>query len=127
MNIPQKNWLEWTVFFIGLGLVGATLGYLVYDALTLGDAPPAFEIRLGLPERRAQNFVIPVSIINRGDEAAAAVRVEVTLERDGEEQIRAEFEIDLAPRHATRLGWVAFPVDPNRGRLRAQVLGYRKP
>ena len=45
MNIPQKNWLEWTVFAVGLALVVSVLAYLVYDAVTLGDAPPMMAIQ----------------------------------------------------------------------------------
>ena len=45
MKKLEKNWLEWTVFGVGLALVAATLGYLAYNALTIGDAPPTLDRR----------------------------------------------------------------------------------
>jgi uncharacterized protein (TIGR02588 family) len=48
MNLTtKKNWLEWIVFAVSLALVLSTLGYLIYDAATLGTASPSIEIQLG--------------------------------------------------------------------------------
>lgn len=128
MNVPQKNWLEWLVFFIGLGLVGATLSYLAYDALTLGDAPPRFEVRIGAPEARTPNFIVPVTIINHGDQTAEHVQVRVTLGNDGQELADATLDIELLPRHATRQGWAAFTADPRKAQnISARVVGFTKP
>lgn len=125
MKKLHKNWFEWTVFAAGLVLVVATLAYLVYDGATLGAAPPSIEIRLGAPERRAQNFIVPVSVVNRGDLTAEGVQVEVVLKGAGEE--RGEFVVAFLPRGATREGWVAFQTDPREGELTARVVGYEKP
>ena len=125
MRKVQKNWLEWTVFAVGLLLVAATLAYLAYDGATLGDAPPSIEVRLGTPERRAQNFIVPVSIVNRGDLTAEGVEVEVVLRGASEE--RGSFVVAFLPRGATREGWVAFQTDPRDGELKARVVGYEKP
>ena len=125
MSKLRKNWLEWLVFGAGLVLVSAALGYLVYDGATLGDAPPSIEVRLGEPEPRAQNFIVPVSVVNRGDRTAEGVKIEVVLRGAGEE--RGEFVLAFLPRGATREGWVAFRADPRLGRLEARVVGYEKP
>ena len=124
-NRMQKNWFEWTVFAAGLVLLTATLSYLAYDGATLGDAPPSIEIRLGAPARRAQNFIVPVSIVNHGDLTAEGVEVEVVLRGASEE--RGEFVVAFLPRGATREGWVAFQTDPRAGELKARVVGYEKP
>ena len=125
MSKLRKNWLEWLVFAAGLLLVSSALGYLVYDGATLGDAPPSIEVRLGEPEPRAQNFIVPVSVVNRGDLTAEGVQVEVVLKGASEE--RSEFVLAFLPRGATREGWVAFRADPRLGQLEARVVGYEKP
>ncbi|HEV7905492.1 MAG TPA: hypothetical protein VGO96_16745 [Pyrinomonadaceae bacterium] len=133
MSKLQKNWLEWTVFACGLVLVVATLGYLAYEGATMGNDPPSIEVRLGTPEQRTHNFIVPVTVTNHGDETAEGITVEVTLENNGSgeggssEPVRGELTIAFLPRRATREGWVTFQQDPRSGRLTARVLGYEKP
>jgi uncharacterized protein (TIGR02588 family) len=123
----EKNWFEWIVFAIGLALVLATLGYLAYDAATITDTPPSIEVRLGEPQQRSHNFIVPVTLVNRGDQTAEGVVVEVVLENNGVETERAEFAVAFVPRRSTREGWVTFQTDPRTAQLKARVLGYEKP
>ena len=128
MSKIHKNWVEWAVFAVGLVLVLAALSYLVYEGATMGEAPPSLEVRLGTPEQRAHNFIVPVTVTNHGDETAEGVTVEVLLESGGGvEPERGELTIAFIPRRATREGWVAFQQDPRNARLAARVLGYEKP
>ncbi|MCA1573751.1 MAG: hypothetical protein LC770_04280 [Acidobacteria bacterium] len=127
MKKIQKNWLEWVVFAFGLILVASTLGYLIYTGASMGDDPPRLEVRLGIPEQRQFNFIVPVAVVNHGDETAEGVRIEVVLERGGEEKARGELDVAFLPRHATREGWVTFEQDPRTAQLKARVLGYQKP
>lgn len=127
MKKIQKNWLEWVVFAIGLVLVSLTLGYLLYAGATMGDEPPSLEVRLGTPEQRQFNFIVPVTVVNHGDETAEGVRIEVVMQNGGEEKARGELDIAFLPRHGTREGWVTFDQDPRTTQLKARVLGYQKP
>jgi uncharacterized protein (TIGR02588 family) len=127
MNKPQKNWLEWVVFAVGLVLVAGTLAYLVYAGATTGSEPPSLEVRLGTPEQRTHNFIVPVTVINHGDKTAGGIKIEVVLETEGQEKARGELDIPFLPRRATREGWVAFEQDPRTAQLKARVLGYEEP
>jgi uncharacterized protein (TIGR02588 family) len=129
MSKPQKNWLEWIVFATGLMLVFSTLAYLIYEGATMGNDPPSIEVRLGAPEARTHNFVVPVTIINHGDETAEGITIEVSPENagSGEPLERGELTIAFLPRRAKREGWVTFQRDPRGARLTARVLGYEKP
>ena len=128
MKKVKKNWVEWAVFAVSLVLVIFTLAYLAYDAVTLGDAPPTMEVSTGTPLQRQHNFIVPVTVINHGDQTAEGVTVEVVLEMNGEEKERAGFEVAFLPRRATREGWVTFQTDPRAGgQIKARVLGYEKP
>jgi uncharacterized protein (TIGR02588 family) len=127
MKLPQKNWLEWSVFAVSLLLVASVIAYLAYDAATLGDSPPTMQVVLGTPEQRAGAYAVPVSVTNRGDQTAEGVVVEVVLER-GAEQEHAQFEIAFVPRGSTRKGWVMFQTDPRSAdQLTGQVLGFELP
>lgn len=128
MNMPEKNWLEWTVFAAGMVLVAGVLGHLTYDAVTCGDGPPIIEVRLGDAEQNAHNFSVPVKVMNHGDTTAEGVHIEVTSETGDEgEPERSDIDIPFVPRGATREGWVTFQTDPRAAQLKARVLGYQKP
>ncbi len=130
MRRLQKNWVEWAVFAVGLVLVLSALVYLVYDGATMTSDPPSIEVRLGVPEQRTHNFVVPVTVTNHGDTTAEGVTVEVLFESDGasgEPAARGELTIAFLPRRATREGFVTFQRDPRGARLTARVLGYEKP
>lgn len=128
MKNLEKNWLEWIVFAVSLVLVVSTLGYLVYDGATFGDAPPRIEFVLGTPQRQLNHFLVPVSVTNRGEQTAEGVHIEVVLESGGKEQESGEFEIAFLPRHSTRKGWVTFQTDPRTvEQMKARVLGFEKP
>jgi uncharacterized protein (TIGR02588 family) len=127
MNIPQKNWLEWVVFAVGLALVASVLAYLAYDAITLGDAPPMLAIEVGQPEQQSQLIMVPVAVTNQGDQTAEGVIVEVMRE-GSQEQERAQFEIAFLPRGATGEGWASFQNNSGEiGQFKARVIGYGKP
>ena len=134
MSKLEKNWVEWIVFAVGLLLVLSALGYLAYEGATMGSDPPSIEVRLGAPEQRTHNFIVPVTVTNHGDETAEGITVEVTLENagsdsggSGAEPVRGELTIAFLPRRATREGFVAFQQDPRGARLTARVLGYQTP
>src|SRR5690349_10633198 len=125
MNVPQKNWLEWTVFAIGLALVVSVLAYLAYDALTLGDTPPKMEVQVGQTMRQLEQDIVPIAVTNRGEQPAEGVIVEVV--RDGDQQ-QAQFEIAFLPRGATGEGWAAFQANSDTpSRYSARVIGFEKP
>ena len=128
MKKLEKNRVEWLVFGVGLLLVVSTLAYLAYDAVTLGDAPPSIEVRAGAPVQVTQSFLIPITLVNHGDQTAEGVLIEVVLENGGEEKERAEFTVAFLPRRSTREGWAAFQTDPRTvERIKARVMGYEKP
>lgn len=124
----EKNWVEWIIFGVGLALVVSTLSYLAYDAARISDAPPSIEVRVSEPQQRPHNFIVPVTLINHGDQTAEGVQIEVVLESNGEEKERGEFTVAFLPRRSTREGWVAFQTDPRTvERIKARVVGYEKP
>ena len=135
MSKLQKNWVEWTVFAVGLVLVLFALGYLAYEGATMGSEPPSVEVRLGTPAQGAHNFIVPVTVTNHGDETAEGIAVEVSLENaggggggaGGAEPVRGELTIPFLPRRATREGFVTFQQDPRGAQLKARILGYEKP
>ena len=128
MNTPNKNPLEWVVFFISLLLLCGVLGYLVYDALTIGSQPPTIELELGEVTVHGEQYMLPVTIRNVGDRTAEDVIVEVVLLSDTEELEAAELTAAFVARDSTASGWAAFTIDPGTATsIEARVLGFQQP
>lgn len=126
MKKVQKNWLEWSVFAASSLLIVGLFGFLVYESMTIGTAPPDIQLEVGTPEQRSGYFAVPISATNKGDHTAEGVHIEVVLRGAGKEET-GDFEIAFLPRRGSREAWVTFKNDPRQGTLEARVLGYEKP
>ena len=131
MKMPQKNWLEWTVFAVGLLLLLATSGYLVVQSLRHGHQPAALTVTLGEPWEPAgvdpPHFIVPITVINDGGQTAAEVDIEVMLV-DGDKAIeRRELTFAFVPHLSSRSGALTFEHRPEPGQLKGRVLGYLEP
>jgi uncharacterized protein (TIGR02588 family) len=127
MAKPAKNWLEWSVFAVGLILVLATLGFLVRESLQGAGGPPDVVARLGRPQPSAGGFMVPVEVSNVGQETAENVKVTIILESPAGEREEADLDIAYLPRGSRRSGWVIFRSDPGRGSLRLGPVAFEVP
>ncbi|WAS95324.1 hypothetical protein [Nannocystis punicea] len=127
----RKNWLEWSVFAVGLALVLGIVGFLLVHALHHEDRPPRLGVTVGEAWRsegvEPPHFVVPVTVTNHGDRTVADVHVEVTLVRDGALLERTELTLPEVPRRSGRAGASTLQHEPAPGQLRARVLGYSEP
>ncbi len=99
----------------------------MWDAVRSGDDPPHLLVEFGPPQRRGEDWAVPVTVRNRGGETAQGVRVKVTLELPGGAREEAELDVAFVPRGSQRQGWIHFLHSPASGRLTARVAGYEQP
>lgn len=126
----RKNWLEWTVFALGVVLVLAVVGVLVAQAVLHDDRPPHIGVRLGdpwRPEVSPAHFVVPVTVVNDGDKAVEWVLVELTLVQDGDVRERSQLHLPDLPRRSRRNAGFTLQADPASGQLHTRVLGFSEP
>lgn len=127
MNRLEKNWLEWSVFALGLVLVAGILGYLVRHALTLEGRPPIISAETGQSRQQAGSYVVPVTVVNAGDQTAGHIQIEVQISGAGVVLETAMFELDFLPGRSQREAWASFVNDPASNEIRARVVSYQKP
>jgi uncharacterized protein (TIGR02588 family) len=124
---PAKNWLEWSVFAVGLVLVVGTLGFLVRESLVAAGRPPEVVTRLGPPKAAAGGYMVPVEVANLGKGTAEEVQVTIVLELPDGEREEAALDIAFLPGESRRNGWVTFRSDPGRGTLRLGPIAFEVP
>jgi uncharacterized protein (TIGR02588 family) len=118
---------EWAVGAVGLALIAAAIGYLVYAALTTPVGPPQIRLAADAVERSSDGYVVLVTVANGGPSTAAALEIEGTLEGDGRVVETSTASLDYLPRFSTRVIGLYFGKDPDDHRLRLRPLGYAEP
>lgn len=119
--------LEWLAAAIGLALLIAAIGYLVYVAVTAPSGPPAITFEQGPMVPSGEGYVVAVVVANEGATTAAEVEIEGALRRDGDVVETSSAVIDFLPRHSRRDIGLFFSSDPRQGRLEFRAKGYVEP
>jgi len=123
----KRNWLEWLILIVSIGLVIGVVGYLLVSGLT--SRGPA-SIRTQVISAEAVDspdggWLVPLIVRNEGGTAAAAIVVEATAMVDGAEEasqltvdlLAADSEVELA------LGFSGRPA----GEVNVRVVGFETP
>ena len=122
-----KRILEAIAGGIGAFLALATIGIIVWDGMSGGDAPPIVIVEAGAVHEHENGFVLELSAFNSGDATAAEVAVEGTLSREGEIVETSETTFDYLPSGSRRRGGLFFQADPRTHDVAVKAKGYVDP
>ncbi len=119
--------LEWVVAALGVLLVCGAIAYLLFHALARDGAPP--EVRL-VAERVVElpeSWLVQFQAFNAGQEPAARVEIEGTLDAPSGPIETSEATFDHLPPRSGRKGGLFFSRDPRAFELRLRAKGYAEP
>lgn len=124
----KKNWLEWTVFGVGLGLVLGVMGYLTFKTATYTSGPPALFVECFPEPGKYEPQRYHVILHNQGNETAESITVELSLHNNGKETDKAELVFDYCPKESSREGWMSFSTRPTQAdTIRTRIVSYNRP
>ena len=119
--------IEWVVAAIGLLLVAGSIGFLIYEAITQNDAPPAVVVEVDRIHPVDGGHLVLLRIRNTGGQTAEGLVVEGELRQGDQTVERSETTIDYAPGYSERKGGLFFTRDPNAHSLHLRPLGFEEP
>lgn len=123
--MPEKNWLEWSVFAASAVILIFTFGFLGYEAFVTDGKPTAIEIELGAPQSHDGYYAVPVTIKNAGSQSVEDVQVDITLIQDQQEVETASITMPMVPRESSREGHVAFSSNPSEAdEIQTRIVSY---
>lgn len=122
----RNSGLEWVVAGLGLVLVLGTVGFMLVQAFSGGDAPPRITLRVLEVRASGDGFLVRLEAHNSGDDAAAELGVEGTVTRGGRTVETSDTTFDFVPADSVREGGLFFSDDP-RGGLSLRAVGFREP
>jgi uncharacterized protein (TIGR02588 family) len=119
--------LEWAIAALGALLVGATIAFLVYQALWRDETPPDVRLAAERVVPLEEGFLVQFRATNRGAQAAAQLLVEGEIVGPDGVVETAEATLDYLPPNSYRDGGLFFTRDPRRLELRLSARGYAEP
>ena len=121
-----RSRVEWIVLGVSASIVAVVVGVLVVLAFQTADpASPAADPP-GPARQVAEQFFVPVDIVNHGDLAAAEIQVVAELTIDGATSSADQVVDFLGGGERQELTFV-FSDDPAGGELVISVTGYAEP
>lgn len=119
---------EWVTFGVSLSVVATIAGLVIWDWLTVRDAPPVVAVeRDGDIRAEGGQFYVPFKVTNTGGSTAESVQVVAELRVGGSVGEGGEQEFDFLSGGETERGEFVFSRPPNAGELRLRVAGYKLP
>lgn len=121
----SRTTAEWVTFAVAMAVLSIVVGLILVQVIGWGGRP-APVVHVEKVRAVGEQFHVDVLVTNDGDETAASVQVNATLETGGE-SVTADQTIDfLAGDERNELVFV-FQDDPGDGKLTVAVTGYAVP
>ncbi|MDP9371387.1 MAG: hypothetical protein M3Q65_02800 [Chloroflexota bacterium] len=124
---------EWVTLGISVAILLLLVGLTTWLLLAGGQRPPTIEVRPH-PEavrRDGGAYYLPVTIANRGDQAAEEIHIQLLLaphgSADGGGRETVEFVIEVLAGGATEEVTAVFRTDPARGDVTVDGISFREP
>ena len=124
---PGIPLLEWVAASVGLALVCATIGTMVYLGLTRGSLPPDVSVEAEAITRIRNGYAVTIRAVNRGETTAADVKIDGVLESPSGIAETSEMSLRYLPPNSERKGGMFFVKDPRQFTLRLTPKGYETP
>lgn len=127
-HAPEISRLEWAAAALGLLLVLAAAGYLVYEGVSAPDGPPDVTVRADTIVPVHGGWLVRFTARNEGGSTAAGATIQGVLTDDGAREVEREHTvIDYLPRGSARRGGLVFRADPRRDRLELRLTAFEAP
>ena len=124
---PASSRWEWVAAILGLVIVAAIVGYLVYFGVSEHGRIPAIDIQVVDIHSTPAGHVVRFRVINRGGATAAALRITGEL-REGDTVLEdADTELDYVPPHSERTANLVFKADPAKRILEIRPTSFTDP
>jgi len=118
---------EWMVAGLGLVIVTAVLGFLLYEALRGNHLPPDVRLSVDSVARTGNGYLVKITAVNDGGSTAEGVIIEGQLKNGSDLVERSETTLDYLPPRSKKKAGLFFMKDPRQFELQVRPFGYEEP
>lgn len=126
-DLKQISVLEWIVAAIGLILVVATIGFMMYKAFSSENSPPHFSTNIERIDKINSGFLVVFKVTNEGDKTTSGVEIEGVMKNGAEILETSGATMDYVPSKSESKGGLFFKNDPKQFPPEIRVKGYSEP
>lgn len=119
--------LEWVIGALGLVIVSAVVGILIYEAVAGDKSPPDVKLTVQSVAPLQNGFLVKVRAENIGGEPAARVSITAEVWEQSRVSESSETQFEYLPPHSFRDAGVFFQREPRPHEIRLRALGYEVP
>jgi uncharacterized protein (TIGR02588 family) len=112
---------------LGLILVAASVGFMIYQQITEDHTPPLVAIEIQSIVPSGDVYVVKIDVTNRGSAVASGLVIEGVLSDTSSVVETSTITIDYVPSGSHRHAGLYFDRDPRRFSLKIRPLGYVDP
>lgn len=125
----KPPFFEWIMAAIGLILVGGSIGFTLYRALTEKSIPPRLSVSVNSITAVGETggYLVTFRLENEGEITAADVIVEGEIKDAGKSLETGSVTFDYSPPHSERRGGLFFTKNPQQYNLEIRAKGYNEP
>lgn len=118
---------EWVVGALSAIVAAVVVAFLLYQA-AFGDArPPDLAVAIEGVDRAGNGTTVRIAVTNSGDEAAAGVAVQASLNNAQGDAVQRDLTFDYVAGHAVRRGAFVLPGNAAPDDLTVEITGYVEP
>ncbi len=127
-DISRKTpFLELVVAVIGLLLIAATMGFMVYRAVWGSQSPPDIVVTIDSIQPVSNGYLVNINTVNNGGMTAQGLTIEAELSSNSESVETSEITIEYLPSYSERKGGIFFTNNPGDFELKVRPKGYEQP
>lgn len=119
--------LEWIIAAVGLILVAAAFGYILYRTVAAKNTPPDLTVKIESITQISAGYLVKFRVANSGEKTAAAVNLRGTLKNGEAVEESGNLTISYVPAHSEREGGILFEKNPQNYQLQIRADGYANP
>ena len=117
----------WSIAVLGLLLVAASIGFMVYEA-TAGDSSHAdITVHVDSTLPTGDGYLVKFRAVNSGGSTVEGLTIEGVLRSASEVLETSDTVLEWVPAHSEREGGLFFTTDPRQHQLQLRAKGYENP
>jgi uncharacterized protein (TIGR02588 family) len=117
----------WALAAFGLFCVVGSAVFMLTRVFAGEETPPNVTVQADTVVASGQDYLVKITVSNRGEQAAAEVAIEGTLRQEDNLIETSAVTIDYVPAGSQAKAGLFFTRDPKKFDLQLRAQGYRKP